>query len=141
MTQSYKTVIIFKGDISTATYDTLVSKATHTLHKFADIYAVDKIGKKSLAYEIKECKAGWYVLFTFKTDPENIAQWERYLRITDEVIKFMTVRMSEEDFEERYYSKAIDIIDIDSNDSVESEQTMTPKIKIIDYWDNIFTND
>ena len=137
MVQAYETVIIFKGDISTATYDTLVSKATHTLHKFADIYDVDKKGKKRLAYEIKECKAGWYVLFTFKTDPENIAQWERYLRITDEVIKFMTVRMSEEDFEERYYSRAIDIID--SNDSVESEQAITPKI--IDYWDNIFTND
>ena len=141
MVQSYETVIIFKGDISTATYDTLVSKATHTLHKFADIYDVDKKGKKSLAYEIKECKAGWYVLFTFKTDPENIAQWERYLRITDEVIKFMTVRMSEHDFEERYYSKVIIDDVINSDDSVESEQTIIPKIKIIDYWDNIFMND
>lgn len=134
MVQSYETIIIFKGDVSTATYDTLVSKATHTLHKFADIYKVDKIGKKSLAYEIKESKTGWYVLFTFKTDPENIAQWERYLRITDEVIKFMTVKMSDDDFEE----KDLEIID---DDSVESEQTMTPKIKIIDYWDNIFMND
>lgn len=141
MVQSYETVIIFKGDISTATYDTLVSKATHTLHKFADIYEVDKKGKKSLAYEIKECKTGWYVLFTFKTDPENIAQWERYLRITDEVIKFMTIRLSEHDFEERYYSKVIMDDIIDPDDSVKSEQAIIPKIKIIDYWDNIFMND
>lgn len=138
MVQAYETVIIFKGDMSTATYDTLVLKATHVLHKFADIYSVDKKGKRTLAYEIKECKTGWYVLFTFKTDPENIAQWERYLRITDEVIKFMTVRMSEEDFEGRYSKVIIDDI-IDPDDSVKSEQAIIPKIT--DYWDNIFMND
>ena len=132
MVQAYETVIIFKGDISTATYDTLVLKATHVLHKFADIYEVDKKGKRTLAYEIKEFKTGWYVLFTFKTDPENIAQWERYLRITDDIIKFITVKMSDDDFEER----ELDIIDCDVG--VESEQMVTPKI--IDYWDNIFTN-
>ena len=133
MVQAYETVVIFNGNMSTATYDTLVSKATHMLHKFADIYEVDKKGKRTLAYEIKESKAGWYVLFTFKTDPENIAQWERYLRITDDVIKFITVGMTEEDFEERNYLKIIDF-----SDSVKSEQMVTPKI--IDYWDNIFIN-
>ena len=62
------------------------------------------MGKKKLAYPIKikdskhECKDGWYILFTYKMLPENIAKIETKLRVDGAVIKFLTVKREDSDF-------------------------------------------
>ena len=50
------------------------------------------MGKKQLAYEIKKFKEGIYILFNFEAKPELIAELERIYRITDDIIKFITVK-------------------------------------------------
>ena len=55
------------------------------------------MGKKRLAYPIKEHKEGWYVLFKFDATPENVLELERHLRIDDDVLKFIAVRVEDED--------------------------------------------
>ena len=54
-------------------------------------------GKKTLAYEVKGCKEGYYITFRFSTSHEAIIDWERMLRIDDDVIKFLTTRVMETD--------------------------------------------
>lgn len=54
------------------------------------------MGKRRLAYEIEKNKEAFYVEFDFEAKPELIAELERNYRITDEVIKFITVRLDEE---------------------------------------------
>ena len=54
------------------------------------------MGKRKLAYEIEKNKEAFYVEFDFEAKPELIAELERNYRITDEVIKFITVRKDEE---------------------------------------------
>ena len=50
------------------------------------------MGKKTLAYEIKKCKEGIYLLFNFEAKPDSIAELERVYRITDEIMKFIVVK-------------------------------------------------
>ena len=50
------------------------------------------MGKRKLAYEVKKNKDGYYVVFYFTAKPELISELERNYRITDEVIKFITVK-------------------------------------------------
>ncbi|MDR0514612.1 MAG: 30S ribosomal protein S6 [Coriobacteriaceae bacterium] len=57
--------------------------------------AIDNIedwGKRKLAYEIKGLTDGDYILVDFHADPENIAELDRVLRITDAVVRHMIVR-------------------------------------------------
>ena len=54
------------------------------------------MGKKKLAYEIKKNKEGYYVVINFESNPELIKELERVYRITDDVIKFLTIRKDEE---------------------------------------------
>ena len=53
------------------------------------------MGKKKLAYEIKKFAEGTYLLFNFEAKPALIAELERNFRITDEVLKFMTVNKND----------------------------------------------
>ena len=50
------------------------------------------MGKRKLAYEIKKCKEGTYVIFNFESKPEAIAELERVYRITDDIIKYIVVK-------------------------------------------------
>lgn len=57
------------------------------------IVGVDEWGKRKLAYEIAGHNEGLYSVVTFTATPQTVAEVERVLRITDDVVRFMTVRL------------------------------------------------
>lgn len=58
---------------------------------------VDMWGKRKLAYEINGLTDGDYTLIDFHTDPQNIAELDRVLRITDAVVRHMIVARTDRD--------------------------------------------
>ena len=56
---------------------------------------VDKWGKRRLAYRVDKYREGAYILFQFTAAPEAVKEFERRLRVSDLVIKFLTVRIDE----------------------------------------------
>ena len=50
------------------------------------------MGKRKLAYDVKKFSEGFYAVFYFEANSDLIAELERNYRITDEIIKFMTVK-------------------------------------------------
>jgi small subunit ribosomal protein S6 len=57
---------------------------------------IDKMGQRRLAYRVKKNREGFYVLFTIEGGGETVKELERRFKVTDAVIKFMTVRIDEE---------------------------------------------
>ncbi len=57
------------------------------------VVGVDDWGKKKLQFEIKGETEGIYSVVTFTATPETLAEVERVLGITDDVLRFMTVRL------------------------------------------------
>jgi small subunit ribosomal protein S6 len=53
-------------------------------------------GKKKLAYEINKHKRGHYAFFQFKAGPTLVKELERTYKLTDSVIKFLTVKLGKE---------------------------------------------
>ena len=56
---------------------------------------VDKWGKRRLAYRVDKYREGTYVLFQFSAEPTVVKELERRLRVSDVVLKFLTVRIDE----------------------------------------------
>ena len=61
----------------------------------ATVDKVDKWGKRRLAYRVDKYREGNYVLFQFTAGPETVKELERRLRVSDMVLKFLTVRIDE----------------------------------------------
>ena len=57
------------------------------------VQKAEKWGRRRLAYDVKKCREGHYLLFTIESDPPTVREFERRLKVSDQVIKFMTVRV------------------------------------------------
>jgi small subunit ribosomal protein S6 len=68
---------------------TVITSAGGTVDK------VDKWGKRKLAYKVDKYREGAYVLFQFSAGPESVKEFERRLRVSDLVLKFLTVRIDQ----------------------------------------------
>ncbi len=58
--------------------------------------SVEKMGKRRLAYMVRRFHDGIYMLLTVEGGGGLIHELERRLRVTEPVIKFLTVRIDEE---------------------------------------------
>ncbi|HEV2418866.1 MAG TPA: 30S ribosomal protein S6 [Terriglobia bacterium] len=57
---------------------------------------IEKLGRRRLAYRVERQREGFYVLFVFEGVHATVNELERRMRVTDAVIKFLTVRIDEE---------------------------------------------
>ena len=91
----YESVIIINPNVEGEALKALVSRFTDLINSEGKVEKVDEIGKRKLAYNVKKFEEGIYVVFYFEVKAELISELERNYRITDEVIKFMTVKQGE----------------------------------------------
>jgi len=56
----------------------------------------ERMGKRRLAYKVRKFQDGVYVLLTVEGPGSAVAELERRLRVTEPVIKYITVRVDEE---------------------------------------------
>jgi small subunit ribosomal protein S6 len=61
------------------------------------VKTVEKMGRRKLAYMVRKFNDGNYVLLTIEADGPVVLELERRLRVTEPVIKFITVRIDEEE--------------------------------------------
>ena len=91
----YESVVIINPNVDEEGMKSLISKFETLINSDGKLEKADELGKKKLAYEIKKNKEAFYVVFYFEANINLIAELERNYRITDEVIKFMTIKVEE----------------------------------------------
>jgi small subunit ribosomal protein S6 len=92
----YEELFIVKPDAPEEELDQFIEqmKAVVT-NSGGSVDKVDKWGKRRLAYRVGKYREGAYVLFQFNAAPETVKEFERRLRVSDLVIKFLTVRIDQ----------------------------------------------
>src|SRR5574344_1500587 len=91
----YESVVIINPAIEEDAVKKITDNFEAMINKDGKVEKVDMLGKKKLAYEVKKNKEGYYAIFYFEAKPELITELERNYRISDDVIKFMTVNVNE----------------------------------------------
>ena len=61
-----------------------------------EVHGIDRLGKKKLAYEIRDLQEGIYILLTIGAAGECVKELERRLRVNDRVLRYLTVRVDED---------------------------------------------
>lgn len=57
----------------------------------AEIVAVDHWGARQLAYPVRKNKTGYYVVAHFNANPEILREFERQLKLDEEVLRYLLV--------------------------------------------------
>jgi small subunit ribosomal protein S6 len=92
----YEELFIIKPDAPDEEVDTFVEQLrTQLTGAGATVDKIEKWGKRRLAYRVDKYREGNYVLLQFTAGPETVKELERRLRVSDSVLKFLTVRIDE----------------------------------------------
>ena len=93
----YENVIIIKSDLSKEETSKVILKIENNIINVAEITKKDDLGIKKLAYEIRKNNEGHYLVYQFQVEEKKrefaIREIERFYRITDEVIKFLIIKL------------------------------------------------
>ncbi len=92
----YEELFIAKPDAPEEEVDAFIEQMKTTVSNAGGtVDKVEKWGKRRLAYRVDKYREGAYVLIQFTAGPETVKEFERRLRVSDLVIKFLTVRIDE----------------------------------------------
>jgi small subunit ribosomal protein S6 len=96
MNRIYEELFIVKPDAAEEEVDQYVEQLrTQLTTAGATVDKADKWGKRKLAYRVGKYREGSYVLFQFTADAATVKELERRLRVSDIVLKFLTVRIDQ----------------------------------------------
>ena len=92
----YEELFIVKPDVAETEVDPLVEQLTQVITKSGGtVDKTDKWGTRKLAYRVMKYNEGYYTLIQFTSGPQTVKEVERRLRVSDAVMKFITVRIDE----------------------------------------------
>jgi small subunit ribosomal protein S6 len=97
MQRTYEVMFIVRPDMTEEDQDKLVATMEgHVTTAGGTVKNVERMGKRRLAYVVRKFQDGIYVLMVLEGDGGVVKELERRLRVTEPVIKFITVRVDEE---------------------------------------------
>jgi small subunit ribosomal protein S6 len=97
MNRTYELMFIVRPDMTDEDLDKLISTLQSVVPASGGtVVKVEKMGKRRLAYTVRRFHDGIYVLMVVEGGGPAIHELERRLRVTEPVIKFLTVRTDEE---------------------------------------------
>jgi small subunit ribosomal protein S6 len=97
----YESVFIARQDISGAQVDSLTESFTNIIQEGGgQVTKKEFWGLRSLAYKIKKNRKGHYVLLNIDGPSDAVLEMERNMRINEDVIRYLTVRVEELESEE-----------------------------------------
>ncbi len=97
MNRTYELMFIVRPDMVEEDQDKLISTLeSQVTSSGGTVKSVESMGKRRLAYMVRKFSDGLYILLTVEGSGGLIHELERRLRVTEPVIKFLTVRIDEE---------------------------------------------
>jgi len=97
MQRTYELMFIVRPDMTDEDQDKLIANLESQVGTAGGtVKSMERMGKRRLAYLVRKFQDGIYVLMVLEGDGAMVKEVERRLRVTEPVIKFITVRVDEE---------------------------------------------
>lgn len=98
MSRLYEVMFIVRPDAVEEDVDKLIAGFTTSVTNGGGVVKnVEKMGRRKLAYTVRKFNDGNYILLTVEAGGPVVLELERRLRVSEPVIKFITVRIDEEE--------------------------------------------
>ena len=95
----YESVFIARQDLGASQVSSLIDSLKEVVaSQGGEVVRVDNWGLKNLAYRIKKNRKGHYVLLNISAPAQAVAEYERVMRVNEDIIRYMTIKV--EDFSE-----------------------------------------
>ena len=93
MANKYELVVVLSPALGEEGYASTTELIKTKIETSATIDALETVGVRRMAYEIKDQKDGYYLQFNFTSDPSFPKEIERVLKITEGILRFLVIRI------------------------------------------------
>jgi small subunit ribosomal protein S6 len=94
----YETVFVLNPELTEEDVEANVQNFVQLLeNKGAEIIRIDRGGKRRLAYVMRKQRYGYYTLIHFRATPAPLPELERMYRLSERVLRYLTVRFEKEE--------------------------------------------
>ncbi len=92
--RNYECMIILEPTLETEAIDNDIARFSDVLAKNSGkVENVNKWGRRRLAYQIGQNTDGYYIIMNFQGEDVTVKEFDRILKIADDVIRHMIVRL------------------------------------------------
>ena len=100
MKRFYECTFIVNAGLDDNQIETLIKQVEETIVKNnGHIDTVDRIGRRRLAYPIAKKHNGFYVSFEFEAEGKAIDRIERFLKLEENVMRYLTIHLDKKELE------------------------------------------
>ncbi len=91
--RDYEIVYIFDSVLDRSVVDQKLERFNQlaTGNSGGEVTAVEHWGKRQLAYPIKKHENGYYVVVQFRTTAESLPEFERAIKLDEDVLRYLVV--------------------------------------------------
>ncbi len=90
----YESVIIGRQDLTPSQFETIIEKFISVIVSLkGEIKKRESWGLRNLAYKINKNRKGHYILLNIDGPPEAIVEYERLMRLDEDIIRFLTIKI------------------------------------------------
>ena len=94
----YESVIIGRQDLTPNQFEELTDEFIKIIESFRGLIKKrENWGLRNLAYKINKNRKGHYVLLNIDSSSDAIIEYERLMRLNEDIIRFLTIRISSVD--------------------------------------------
>ncbi len=94
----YESVVIARPELTDSQIENLIDSLSEILsNEKGKVVKKENWGLRSLAYKIKKNKKGHYFMLNLDSDPSALFEYERQMRINEDIIRFLTIKINEID--------------------------------------------
>ena len=94
----YESVIIGRQDLTTSQFETIVNEFISVIETLkGTILKKESWGLRNLAYKINKNRKGHYMLLNIDGPADAIVEYERLMRLHEDIIRFLTMRIKSVD--------------------------------------------
>ena len=94
----YESVIIGRQDLTPNQYEELIDEFIKIIESFKGVIKKrESWGLRNLAYKINKNRKGHYVLLNIDSSSDAIVEYERLMRLNEDIIRFLTIGISSVD--------------------------------------------
>ncbi len=95
MKTPYETMFLLPPNVTADKVDEIIERLKKAVEKkYGEILNVDKMGIRKTAYPVNKHRSAFYVLMQYQGNGETIGEMERTLKNADEVLKFLSTKVT-----------------------------------------------
>ncbi len=97
----YESAVLINAALEDEQIQSIVSQIKEILSgSDSEVIEIEDWGRKRLAYTIKKSKIGYYIIFRFYALPETIPTLERFYKLDENVLRYLTIKLSQSALEQ-----------------------------------------